>query len=82
MNQWKEKLTYYFYDGLRVFQSWLLKISLFLVYFLAIGFSKILVILFASKHMAPFRVKKSQSTYWVDAKNYNESNQEQYQRQV
>lgn len=54
MNQWKEKLTYYFYDSLRIFQSWLLKISLFLVYFLAIGFSKILVILFASKHNGPF----------------------------
>lgn len=82
MNQWKEKLTYYFYDGLRIAQAWLLKIALFFVYFIAIGFSKILVTLFASKQMAPFRVKKSQNTYWVDAKKYNDSSQEQYQRQV
>jgi hypothetical protein len=82
MNQWKEKLTYYFYDSLRIIQSWLLKISLFFVYFFAIGFSKILVTIFASKHMAPFRVKKSQPTYWVDAKKHNNFDQEQHQRQV
>jgi hypothetical protein len=82
MNQWKDKLTYYFYDGLRIIQLWLLKISLFLIYFLGVGFTKFLVSVFSVKHMAPFRVKKSQETYWVDAKNYHESSLEQHQKQV
>ena len=82
MNQWKDKLTYYFYDWLRIAQSLLLRVSLFLVYFLGIGMTKLLVNIFSAKHMAPFRVKKSLQTYWVDAKNYHDSSHEQHQKQV
>ncbi len=82
INSWKERMSYYAFDWIKIIQSWLLNFSLLIVYFLGIGISRLLVGFFAKNLLVSFRIKKSQESYWTPAKGYNDSPESSFHNQV
>lgn len=76
------QLQYYAHSWLQVIQNILLNILLFIIYFLGIGITKIVIVLFDKKLLKPFRVKKTQDSFWTDAKGYDYKNQSTLDKQV
>ena len=64
----------------RAVQSVVLSVLLFLVYFIGIGLTRILMSVFSRRHLKMFATPKKES-YWLDAEGYT-ADSEQLLRQI
>lgn len=76
------QIQFYAHAWIQVVQSVLLNVLLVLIYFLGMGLTKFVMLFFGQNLLKPFRVKRNQSTFWVEAKGYNYTDKSTLDKQV
>lgn len=71
------KFLYHIHNWKFILQNLILKVSLFLIYFIGIGLTALLMPFIGRKYLKKFKANKNnRPSYWTDAEGYDQTTEE------